>query len=44
MVPKDARQRFVSLGMDGGESVLPGYECAVQMTATGLPPFWKWTA
>ena len=36
MVPKDARQRFVSLGMDGGESVLPGYTCAVQMTATGF--------
>ena len=36
MVPKDARQRFVSMGMDGGESVLPGYECAVQMTATGF--------
>ncbi|MBR5111583.1 MAG: hypothetical protein IK099_15500 [Clostridia bacterium] len=36
MVPKDARQRFVSLGMDGGESVLPGYVCAVQMTAAGF--------
>lgn len=36
MVPKDARQRFVSMGMDGGESVLDGYECAVQNTATGF--------
>ena len=36
MVPKDARQRFVSVGMDGGESVLDGYECAVQNTATGF--------
>ena len=36
MVPKDARQRFVSVGMDGGESVLDGYECAVQMTVTGF--------
>lgn len=36
MVPKDARQRFVSVGMDGGESVLDGYTCGVQMTATGF--------
>ena len=36
MVPKDSRLRFVSLGMDGGESVLPGYECAVQKTAAGF--------
>lgn len=36
MVPKEARQRFVSMGMDGGESVLDGYECAVNMTATGF--------
>ena len=36
MVPKDSRLRFVSLGMDGGESVLPGYQCAVQMTAAGF--------
>ncbi len=36
MVPKDNRQRFVSVGMDGGESVLDGYQCAVQMTATGF--------
>ena len=36
MVPKDVRERFVSVGMDGGESVLPGYECAVQLTVTGF--------
>ncbi|MBQ6061753.1 MAG: hypothetical protein IJL36_09965 [Clostridia bacterium] len=36
MVPKDSRLRFVSLGMDGGESVLPGYECAVEKTVTGF--------
>lgn len=36
MVPKDARQRFVSVGVDGGESVLEGYICAVQMTAAGF--------
>lgn len=36
MVPKEARQRFVSTGMDGGESVLEGYECAVAMTTTGF--------
>ena len=36
MVPKDNRLRFVSLGMDGGESVLPGYECAVEKTAAGF--------
>ena len=36
MVPKDSRLRFVSLGMDDGESVLPGYECAVQKTVTGF--------
>lgn len=36
MVPKDARQRFVSVGVDGGESVLEGYTCAVQMTAAGF--------
>lgn len=36
MVPKDARQRFVSVGMDGGESVLDGYECAIQLTTTGF--------
>lgn len=36
MVPKEARQRFVSAGMDGGESVLEGYECAIQMTTAGF--------
>lgn len=36
MVDKDARQRFISKGMDGGESVLDGYKCAAQMTATGF--------
>ncbi len=37
MLPnKDVRQRYVSMGMDGGESVLDGYQCAVQMTATGF--------
>lgn len=36
MVEKDLRQRFVSKGMDGGESVLEGYECAVNMTTTGF--------
>lgn len=33
---KEVHQRFTSLGMDGGESVLDGYVCAVQMTATGF--------
>ena len=36
MVDKDVRQRYVSKGMDGGESVLEGYECAVNMTTTGF--------
>ena len=36
MVPKDSRERFVSVGMDGGESVLDGYQCAVEMTTTGF--------
>ncbi len=36
MVPKDDRQRFVSMGTDGGENVLDGYTCAVQMTTTGF--------
>ena len=36
MVPKDNRQRYVSVGMDGGENVLEGYSCAIQMTATGF--------
>ena len=36
MVPKDKRQRYVSVGMDGGENVLEGYSCAISMTATGF--------
>jgi len=36
MVEKDLRQRFVSLGMDGGGNVLPGYECAITKTTTGF--------
>ena len=35
-MPKDARKRFVSQGMDGGDNVLEGYECAYEMTATGF--------
>lgn len=30
------RQRFVSKGMDGGENVLEGYECAAQHTTDGI--------
>ena len=33
---KEVHQRFTSLGMDGGESVLDGYKCAVEMTTTGF--------
>ncbi len=36
MVPKDNRQRFISKGMDGGESVLEGYECAAVQTTMGF--------
>ena len=36
MVSKENRQRFVSVGMDGGESVLDGYSCAVEVTTTGF--------
>lgn len=36
MVEKELRQRFVSVGMDGGEAALDGYECAVEMTTTGF--------
>ena len=36
MVDKDLRQRFMSKGMDGGENVLEGYRCAVQLTTTGF--------
>lgn len=35
-VEKDLRERFVSVGMDGGENVLDGYQCAVTMTTTGF--------
>ncbi len=30
------RQRFVSKGLDGGENVLEGYECASQFSTTGF--------
>lgn len=36
MVEKDLRQRFVSAGMDGGESVIEGYVCGTQKTTTGF--------
>ena len=36
MVTKDKALRFISTGMDGGESVIEGYECGVQMTTTGF--------
>lgn len=36
MVPKENRQRFISKGMDGGESVLDGYECAAVQTTMGF--------
>ncbi len=36
MVAKDLRQRFVSLGMDGGEAVIEGYVCGTQRTTTGF--------
>ena len=36
MVPKDNRQRFISKGMDGGENVLEGYECATARTTMGF--------
>jgi hypothetical protein len=36
MVPKDARQRFVSIGMDGGLSVLEGYVAASIQNETGF--------
>ena len=38
MLPKDVMKsvRFKSIGMDGGENVLPGYECAVEMTVKGF--------
>lgn len=36
MVPKENRQRFISKGMDGGENVLDGYECATERTTMGF--------
>lgn len=36
MVPKENRMRFISKGMDGGESVLEGYECAAEKTTMGF--------
>ena len=36
MVAKENRKRFISKGMDGGESVLEGYEVAAQQSATGF--------
>lgn len=36
MVPKEARERYVSKGMDGGEAVLDGFECAISNTTTGF--------
>lgn len=36
MVAKDSRQRFSSAGMDGGESVIEGYEIGTQRTTTGF--------
>ena len=38
MLPKDVLKsvRYKSIGMDGGENVLPGYECACQKTTNGF--------
>ncbi len=36
MVSKENRQRFVSVGVDGGENVLEGYSCAIEMTTYGF--------
>ena len=36
MVPKDARKRFVSVGMNGGQNVLEGYVVASTETTTGF--------
>ncbi len=36
MVPKENRGRFISKGMEGGENVLEGYECAAELTAMGF--------
>ena len=38
MLPKDVMKsvRYKTIGMDGGENVLPGYECAASATAKGF--------
>ena len=36
MVPAASRMRYISKGMDGGESVLDGYECAAEQTTMGF--------
>lgn len=36
MVPTAKRMRYISKGMEGGESVLEGYECAAQQTTMGF--------
>lgn len=36
MVAREVRERFISRGMDGGENVLDGFECAAQPTSTGF--------
>ena len=38
MLPKDVMKsvRYKSIGMDGGENVLPGYECAYTKTTSGF--------
>lgn len=36
MLDKETRQRFASAGMDGGESVIEGYELATERTTTGF--------
>lgn len=36
MVAKENLQRFTTKGMDGGENVLEGYQCAAKPTTTGF--------
>jgi len=36
MVPKDNRMRYISKGLDGGESVLEGYECMAEQATMGF--------
>ena len=36
MVPAAKRMRYISKGMEGGESVLEGYECAAEQTTMGF--------